>query len=423
MKEYSFAKPATAIARIALAALILLAFASAAGATAGELRIAVVAGAKAASVSNLETAAARKLAAALGMKKNSAASSAKFELYRDGAGRDLLKVNGKETGAAKFSFAAGKRSFIKINGKPYRGSFEVIVRKGSIYVVNRVAMNDYLRGLVACEMEPESHIEALKAQAIVARSYALTNLGKHKSLGYDLCNSTCCQVYKGVNYETPKTDRAVAETSGMALVDPKGRPVRPYYCSSCGGYTEASSAAWLGAKSESHLRVVKCPYCAADDKVEWNYRVSMAEFVGKMKDAGFDLDEVTSAKMDDMTGSGRFYTLIIEQLTGITFCSVDEIKKIFGNQKIKSNFFEVFVENDGEKFSPPKKATIDAIIAARNSYNLRRFENSYVVFSGKGHGHGVGMCQNGAKIMAEKGKKYREIIKFYFTDSVRLKSV
>ncbi|HNY10834.1 MAG TPA: SpoIID/LytB domain-containing protein [Candidatus Wallbacteria bacterium] len=386
------------------------------------LKVGIVKASSSITLSNVDYSSSKEYSNVL--KKNRIAQNftLKLETYKDSRGKQALKVGGIATGASKFKIYPKKNSFVKINGAPYRGDFDIIIIRGSIYVINNVTMEDYLKGLLSCEMEPESDIEALKAQAVVARTYALTTSGKHKSLGYDVCNSTCCQVYKGVAHETEKTNRAVEQTEG-AVIEYKGKLINSYYCSACGGQTESVEEAWPGASSKKYLKVIKCDYCSADGRVAWTYRISKKEFVSKMRQAGFNLTGVISSKSEDRTGSGRFYTVEIEDPSGPVFCSVEVIRKAFGNSNIKSNYFNVAVEGGRSKFRPSSVRKIDDIIKEKSSYNRANLENSYVTFSGSGHGHGVGMCQHGAKKMAAEGKNYKDILKYYFTREINVKRI
>jgi stage II sporulation protein D len=125
----------------------------------------------------------------------------------------------------------------------YRGLLEVRpAEEGRLTVVNVVNLEDYLRGVVPNELSPEAfpQVEALKAQAVAARTYVLAHLGDYSSKGYDVCATAACQVYRGQSSEHPLTDRAVEQTRGVVATW-HGRPIRAYYTSTCGGHTEEGS--------------------------------------------------------------------------------------------------------------------------------------------------------------------------------------
>jgi peptidoglycan hydrolase-like amidase len=140
----------------------------------------------------------------------------------------------------------------------YRGLLEVRpAEAGKLTLVNVVNLEDYLRGVVPNELSPEAfpQIEALKAQAVAARTYALAHLGDWASKGYDVCATPACQVYRGQSSEQPLTDRAVEETRGVVATW-RGRPIRAYYTSTCGGHTEEGGA--IFDDDEPYLRGVTC---------------------------------------------------------------------------------------------------------------------------------------------------------------------
>ena len=129
---------------------------------------------------------------------------------------------------------------LQSDATPYRGLLEVRpAEEGRLTVVNVVHLEDYLRGVVPNELSPQAfpQIEALKAQAVAARTYALSHLGDYSSKGYDVCATPSCQVYRGQSSEHPLTDRAVEETRGIVATW-RGRAIHAYYTSTCGGHTE-----------------------------------------------------------------------------------------------------------------------------------------------------------------------------------------
>jgi stage II sporulation protein D len=147
---------------------------------------------------------------------------------------------------------------IEVDGKGYRGEIEVAAAdSGLLTVVDDVRLEDYLRGVVPAEMGPEVYpaIEALKAQAIAARTYALMPAA-HLAEGFERCDGPHCQVYKGLAAEHPLTDRAVSETAGLVATS-AGRPIHAYFSSTCGGHTEDVANVFLGDQAD-YLRGVPC---------------------------------------------------------------------------------------------------------------------------------------------------------------------
>ena len=150
-------------------------------------------------------------------------------------------------------------AWLKVDGTPYRGTLEVRVdRAGRLRVINALELEEYLRGVVPNEMGPGVYpeLEALKAQAVAARTYIISNLGQFGDSGYDVCDSAQCQVYKGASTEHPLTNQAVEETRGLvAVMD--GRPINALYTSTCGGHTEDGLLIFPEEKG-AYLKGVEC---------------------------------------------------------------------------------------------------------------------------------------------------------------------
>jgi len=162
-----------------------------------------------------------------------------------GGGKTIVTLNGANGLNLKSPdgfriFPASATAFLRANGKSYRGSFDVFLNKsGRLTVVNQLAMEDYLFGVVPAEMDPDTYPEfaALAAQAIAARTYAIKNMGRYRSDGFDLTNDTRTQVYGGVEAEKPVTSDIVLKTSGIAIYY-DGKPIDAMFMSTCGGRTE-----------------------------------------------------------------------------------------------------------------------------------------------------------------------------------------
>ncbi|HZM70112.1 MAG TPA: SpoIID/LytB domain-containing protein [Candidatus Cryosericum sp.] len=148
---------------------------------------------------------------------------------------------------------------LRLEQTSYRGTLEVRVDKaGRLRLINQLGMEDYLKGVVPNEMGPGVYpeLEALKAQAVAARTYVVANLGQFSESGYDICDSAQCQVYKGAGTEHPLTDQALAETRGLVLVF-DGQPIHALYTSTCGGHTEDGNLIFPEEKG-TYLKGVPC---------------------------------------------------------------------------------------------------------------------------------------------------------------------
>ncbi|HPG57534.1 MAG TPA: SpoIID/LytB domain-containing protein [Candidatus Wallbacteria bacterium] len=386
------------------------------GSSEGNFKIAVVRNASKIEVSNVDYSASKEYCRLF--ERNKIAKNFTAAISCSGGS---LAINGKKTGAASVMIYPKKNSYLKINSKPYRGKFLIKVDSASVTAINHVALEDYLKAVVPSEMEQNADLEALKAQAVVARTYALATKGKHKSAGFDLCNTTCCQVYKGVSEENPRTTKAVDSTRAQVIYH-SGKLINAYYSASCGGYTESVEEAWPGAPAVRYARVIECPHCKKDAKMSWTYKIPQAEFVKKMRKAGFAINGVDSARLYDKTRSGRFNTVEMKGSFGTLYYSSEIFRKVFGNNNIRSSFFNIVIDKPKSVTKNFKFNGIDDIIKARADYNTDLL-NGYVTFKGSGYGHGVGMCQHGAKKIAASGGSFRQIINYYFTKEVNIKKI
>lgn len=261
-----------------------------------------------------------------------------------------------------------------------------------------VSFEDYVRGVVAAEGSMETETEALKALAITVRTYALKNLGRHTHDGYDFCTSTHCQRYREVepgsaNYVSPAIVKAVTETSGEILVDGQSETAEAYFSASCGGATANLNTLW-GGNAPAYLRGVHDDYCTTEAHHSWTDIISHAQLAKALQS-------------DPRTNVG-------ERLSNISVTRIDasgraELITIEGNRRliVKGWDFKIIVGRVlGWNLLKSSRFTI-----ARSGSNF--------IFRGSGFGHGLGLCQEGAHVMAERGSTYRQIIARYFP-SVRI---
>ena len=175
------------------------------------------------------------------------------------AGPLRLVETGQEIGSAAL-FPANAGQELSVDNVPYRGLLEVrSTDAGGLTVVNVLNLEDYLRGVVPNELSPQSfpQIEALKAQAVAARTYALRNRGQYEARGYDICATPACQVYRGRSSEHPLTDQAVEETRGI-IASYRGALINALYTSTCGGHTEDGENIFEGEDEFPYLNGVAC---------------------------------------------------------------------------------------------------------------------------------------------------------------------
>lgn len=274
---------------------------------------------------------------------------------------------------------------IQMNGKQYIG--ELIVHEG--LVVNVLPLEEYLKGVLSQEMSEAWPIEALKAQAVISRTYAFKKMLENRSSLYDIERT---EVHQKFEYEdhNERINTAIANTRGIILVY-QGQPIEAFFHSCSGGRTENCRDVFQ--RDLPYLRSIPDPYCLKNERSFWSYSVEserMKELLHEMLDEDHRSLSLYDVRMYGKTGSGR----------------VKEFKLVFGNgrsQIIRGNAFRLAL--DPKAF---KSLLIHSIERERTAGGWK------FRFSGRGYGHGVGLSQWGAKGMAEQGFTYREILSFYY---------
>lgn len=323
------------------------------------------------------------------------------------------------------------------NNKEYRGDFEVRNNGDLFRVINIVDMNDYLASLLGREMSVSWPIEALKAQAVCARNYALTIGGKHSSYGFDICAEQHCQVYGGVASEAESTRRAVEETEGV-VVTYKDKVVPLYYFSCDGGYTEDSENVWVSA--EGYLRGKKDIYenPRYAKLANWEKTFTKEEIEDILINKGINIGELRDIVIDEISDNNGVIKLTFVGEDGkrsITKSSVRSYLSLYSNaftiekhildeedeeEETEAIVTYVMTQDGIEEVSEPQY-----ILSADGLYEIpyekaevEEEKNEYIsyTFHGHGWGHLVGMSQWGAYSMAVEGFGYRDILNFYFTD-------
>ena len=268
-----------------------------------------------------------------------------------------------------------------IDGKEYYGGVTVNKEKNSLTVINLVPIEEYLRGVVSKEMSPSYPLEALKAQTVAARSFALKNRGRHVKDGYDVCASTHCQVYIGVA-KFDSIDRAIDETRGEVLVY-KEKLIDTNFHADSGGMTEDVGDVW-GTATPYLVAVREIVQLTAQP---WTVKVTAKDFSSRFGENFGDVKEIKLSKLtvgkpaNDRTSSGRVKSA---QLVGSK-----KTVTITGNDLRR-------------KFSLPSTL-----------FDMS-FDGNEIIFTGFGRGHGVGMSQVGARDYAGNGWSYEKILAHYY---------
>ena len=298
---------------------------------------------------------------------------------------DSFLVNGRKIPGSTFVVKPGDKAVLAVNGKLYRGSLRLLRRGSTIQVINDVQTEDYLRGVLPSEMPPEWPLEAKKAQAVAARTFALANRGRHKSEGYDLCTTTHCQSYSGIQGERDASTAAIDATFGQVAMY-QGRLIDAVFHTDSGGMTENSEDVW-GAKipylrAASEARRATQPW-----QKEWALSVFSAKLhaksdVGTLKRIQLSPLQIGKATIDRSV-SGRVKTVALVGDRGALRLSGNEMRNLFG---LKSTLFDL------------------------------RISGNRVIATGYGYGHGLGLSQWGAKAYAEKGASAKDILVHYYRD-------
>ena len=277
---------------------------------------------------------------------------------------------------------ADASSFIRVNDRPFRGRLRIYREKAHrLSVVNALDLEDYLRGVIREEISPQWPQETLKAQAVVARTFALRQVIDNGGQRFHLKSTTDSQVYGGRQREDDRCDCAVQDTAGIVLTY-KGKPLPAFYHAACGGHTEDVADVW--SYSHPSLQGVPCSYCLYHPVYNWEATIKREDVRRALLRGGCQLGEVEAILPLVRSETGRILQLEIRHAGGRIMMEGKKFRQYLGYDLIRSTNFSVKRNNGG------------------------------FAFSGKGWGHGVGFCQWGAKGMAERAFSYEEILYHYY---------
>ncbi len=259
----------------------------------------------------------------------------------------------------------------------YFGSLELIISGGKMCFINEVDLEYYVAGVVESESGGYRAKEFYKVQAILCRTYGLNHLGRHVQEGYELCDGTHCQVYRRVPADQQILD-AVKETSGLVLVDGQLNLITAAFHSNCGGQTVNSEDVW--ASSVPYLRSVQDTFCCKMQQAKWQRKIPSEDWFGylqaKHKFPVNDTNAVNKATHFKQNGRQVYY------------CDRSyyvPLRTLRTDWQLKSTYF-----------------------------NVEQLGSDTLLITGRGWGHGVGLCQEGAIQMAKRGYTYEQILAFYY---------
>ena len=270
-------------------------------------------------------------------------------------------------------------------GRRYRGSYSMLADGR---VVNEVDFDDYLASVVPSEMSASWPIAALEAQAICSRGFILARSNPNRP--YDLVPSELAQVYRGIESEEPASTAAVRSTSGMVLRYGRGF-TQIEYSSCCGGYSESSADAWGGAPIP-YLSAHPCPYCTASPRFRWKADLGASDLEATVERIAPQIGALQEVRFTDYDRSGRARSVALGGTLGVARISATRFRIDVGARRVPS----LLVRRERALVAPGTQAFAGLRI------------------EGRGLGHGVGLCQWGARGYALAGGSAQEILSFYF---------
>ena len=332
---------------------------------------------------------------------------------------------------------------IDLGNRVYRGRMEIgRYGKSTLTAVNIVGMTEYLYGVVPSEMPSTWHEEALKAQAVCARSYALVKAGyggaSNAKKGYKIVDTVSSQVYKGYLYESVKANRAVDATKGE-MICYNNKVIASYFFSTSGGKTESAREVW--GVELPYLKSVPDTYEYNPEREAWQVTLTLEDMTKLFAGQGISIGRIRSLSTAGYSETGRVQALNVNgteksmTLQGTTIRTLlnlystkfkiirqgeipDNVSILGSDEMTEGRISNLYIASADGVAKAPDTLTQYIVQSADNLWNFPRTAPKGAqeyLFAGMGYGHGVGMSQYGAKGMAEAGYTYKEIIEYYFT--------
>lgn len=308
-----------------------------------------------------------------------------LENFKISMGKTGIQLNEQLYPLQRLYFKPGKyvTLHIKDQARRYRGVLEIVQKPDNKFlVINAIELEQYLKGVLYHEVSHRWPMEAMKAQAVAARTYVLYQMKKNAKDDYDVTGDIYSQVYGGKSAERFRTNIAANRTRGEILVY-ANKLLPAYFHASCGGHTENARNIW--GHNLPPLAGVVCSFCQSEPNFRWKRNFRSKDIQDKLNARGYTIGPISEIRILDRNESGRINNLMIisrngsrVRIPGIKF------RELIGPNTVRSNNYEV----------------------AMKGY--------YFDLIGKGWGHGVGMCQWGAHRMAKERYDYDEILAFYY---------
>ncbi|HMB00310.1 MAG TPA: SpoIID/LytB domain-containing protein [Spirochaetota bacterium] len=291
--------------------------------------------------------------------------------------------NGKKYTFKRHSVFFKTSRALRIHNSSYTGSFICYIKGSYIKIINYINFEHYVGGVLRGEIASSWPMEAIKAQAVCARTYAYSLYLKAPSARYHLVSSEKHQVFKGTYKLNSRYKNAVYATRGIIMMYDR-KPIKAFFHACCGGNTANSRNVWESTASPPYLKMVRCPYCKNYKKFRWQESYSFKEINHRLRKFLKNRRHIKGLKIGAYTGGRRVKFMWIYTERSKFRLSGNKFRLAMGAHRIASLKFRM------------------------------KFVKGRVKFYGKGFGHGVGLCQWGAKTLADKGFDYRFILKYYF---------
>lgn len=308
----------------------------------------------------------------------------------------LLTIKNDSIHLKSFEKTIGNFLAVKITGKEYPNSFkiravapnskvssfddnlEVTISNQALKIINKVDIEHYIGGVVECESGSKTTMEYYRLQSILCRTYALSHIRRHEAEGFNLCDQVHCQAYFNKTND-PEIKKAVSDTKGLVITDSDLNLITAAFHSNCGGQTVNSEDIW--ALPTTYLKSVKDTFCLKQPHARWQRKIATEDWMSY-------LSLKHKYPVDD---SSSFNNAVSFPQQGREIYFVDKnikipLKTVRSDWQLKSTYFSIEQHSDS------------------------------VIFSGRGYGHGIGLCQEGAMQMTQSGYSYKDIIHFYYKD-------
>ena len=269
-----------------------------------------------------------------------------------------------------FSLMMNGKSHLRQN---YSGDLLCFPDLGTLVFINISDVEKYIAGVVMAEGGAAKNLEYFKTQAIIARTYMYKYFDKHSSDKYNVCDNTHCQAYNGFSPDT-LLNKATQETRGLVILDKDSSLIISAFHSNCGGETSSSEDVWLSG--QPYLKSVVDPYCLRSRNATWRKSYPLDDWISYIRKSGYT-GKVENPSVFNFKQESRFTDYKTGSLT-------IPLRTIRADLNLRSTFFSVNAKGDS------------------------------IILNGRGYGHGVGLCQEGAMEMATRGFTYKQIIDFYY---------